>query len=252
MRFISRRALGAFVAVCVMSVVAAASASAALPEFVPNGSASKPITFRVKLGHVVFRPVAWGQEYVECESASATGSIVGAKELTTKALRLVGCGLAGESTHACTSGSLKSGEVETEALSGTLGYVEKEPSKVVGLKLEGPHEGIKRPEFAAGFTCVVAPLDTTWVEDVTGPLYGQVQSLNKPATAFVVAFKTKKSSSEQELTKFEGETNKIGDPTGQLEASAFHGGGLFGVEGESTFEKFETGKEAKTEIEIKA
>ena len=48
MRFISRSALLAFVAVCVIGVVGAASASAALPEFSPAGSVAKPVKFKGK------------------------------------------------------------------------------------------------------------------------------------------------------------------------------------------------------------
>jgi hypothetical protein len=83
---------------------------------------------------------------VECESESNKGETAGSKEVKNVSITFLGCKLFGSAP--CSNGT-KEGEIQVNALKGSLGYINKK-SKEVGLLLEPV---IKHGEFAK-FNCI--------------------------------------------------------------------------------------------------
>src|ERR1700683_2946962 len=80
MRIVSRRMFVVLVAVCVMSVVGVAGASAALPELVnKEGKALVKNKFSARASSVVLRSPYASEEKVDCEQTAVTGDFSGLK-----------------------------------------------------------------------------------------------------------------------------------------------------------------------------
>jgi len=169
--------LAALVAVFAMSALASASASAALPEFVPTYKGGNKLTG--SNGKVGFNLEQFGD--VECSANSATGSISGPKEISNLVIKFSGCGGEGRSALLC-------GEKwETKPLTGTLGFLSK-ANKEVGLLLKSA-------------TGPVAECQTTYKQKILGSVIGSIIQLH--AKTFRLTFET--NGWKQQLTKFEGE-----------------------------------------------
>jgi hypothetical protein len=132
MRLHSRGVLLTIVAVVAMSVVTAASASAALPEF-------KPVPTKKKLtstsGQVTWHIVGSGVSFT-CAGSTASGEVTGARTVGGLVLKYTGCLVEGGTGQKCevNSGGAKKGEIVTKALKGELGTVKtSEAASGVGL-----------------------------------------------------------------------------------------------------------------------
>ncbi len=198
-------------AVFAFGALAAASASAALPEF----EGPFPNTFTSKSGAGKLQTVG-GQE-VTCTADSNTGSITGAKTDTAN-VTFTGC----ESVTLkakCQSGA-NEGEIKTVELSSTLGYISK-AAKTVGIDLK-PKAG----ELFASFECGGVKIE------VKGSVIGALTPINTKTKSFKLKFK--ETAGKQEVTKLEGE------PTDVLMTSI--AGGAFEESGESTEDTLTTAK----------
>jgi hypothetical protein len=128
MRSISRSALLAFVALCAIGVVGAASASAALPEFSLEGKTAYPVKFSGAFkSDVTFDGQGTGSW--QFTKGELTGEITGSKEVSNVVITLTGGGGGG----ICALPN----PVVSKALHGTLGYINKAKTEV-GLLLKPP------------------------------------------------------------------------------------------------------------------
>jgi hypothetical protein len=132
MRFKSRGVLLALVVVFAMSAVAAASASAALPEFKPVPTKNK---FTSTSGKFAWYSPTFS---MTCSKSTATGEITGASTVGGLVIKWTGCEWISGSSHcALSSEGAKEGEVVTDRLKGELGSVaSSEAASGAGLLLE--------------------------------------------------------------------------------------------------------------------
>jgi hypothetical protein len=186
MRSISRNTLVAFVAVLAIGAVAAASASAALPEFSPTHG----VTFKGTSNESSFFEVNSLAPIPSCTSHVTKGSITGAKSGAIE-VEMKGC-QAGGGEGPCTSAGQLSGVV---VFGGTLEpvYLTKEPKKV-GLL-------VKLNEFTArcGFATTT----------VRGSFLGSITPINKKVKVtekFVLV--AKETSATNEYTTYENESSE--------------------------------------------
>jgi hypothetical protein len=138
--------VAASLAVSAMWAVAAASASAAAPEFAPE-SGTFPINFTSTSGASTLETT--GGETVTCESSTGEGSITGEKASKVK-FHFKGC----TSTFfglpvSCKSSGAEAKEIVTKELSGELGISSADKTKVVN-DLKGEGEGQVVAEFECG------------------------------------------------------------------------------------------------------
>ena len=171
-------------AVLALTATAAASASAALPEFVPF-----PMPFMAKSGATTLETVK--KATIRCVSDTATGEVTGPKTgavtITLSGCELVTLGLV------CNTAGLPPGEIVTTSLLMTLGYI-NEPKKEAGIDLSTATGG-PLVEFVCG------PLRVL----VDGSVIGKVTPVNKlitPPGHFTLKFT--QSAGKQKPTKFEG------------------------------------------------
>jgi hypothetical protein len=118
--------------------VAAGSASAALPEFVPGAGPS----FSVKSGKMVLKTV--GKQQINCLADTGSGTLVGPKTVTISIV-FSSC------EHLkvpCNTVGMAPGEIALAA-DGTLGYLVNPEVKEVGLDLATP-TGAPLMEFQCG------------------------------------------------------------------------------------------------------
>jgi hypothetical protein len=208
MRFISRSAFLALVAVCALSAVGLASASAALPAFGPSTFIPAKFSGTAK-GTIKFEETAG--KYSCSGVSSISGSIASSTSLTGVVIKFD-----------CESGSsiicqrpLKI--LETRELKGRLGYVTK-PTKV-GLLLEPVAEPIAS---CTAFDGVPA--------EIKGSLLGEITPVNSLTKTFTLHYT--ESGGTQTLRHFEGEEvlhNLTKLLAGESKASNF------GYEGTLTF-----------------
>ncbi len=175
----------------------AASASASLPEF--SGPFPKAFTSTGKT--VTVETVS--KLKATCTAASDAGTIEGAKSGTV-VIKLTGCKALG---FECSSSGAKAGEIVTNTLANTLGYINAQ-KKEVGLDVSAPPTGAPFAEFSCdGYTI-----------SVSGSAIGKVTPLNKTVKAGKkVSLKFKQSKGKQKPQNLEGA------PTDVLSGSA--GGG---------------------------
>jgi hypothetical protein len=181
------------VAVCgvvavAMSVVVAASASAALPEF--SGPFPKP--FKSNGGKVLIETAG---VKLTCTATTDTGEILGAK--TGKVMiRLMGCSGLG---FTCTSPGAAEGEMVTSELTTTLGYI-NQSKREVGIALATSSASIPFDEFECDQLKFV----------VEGSVIGKITPINKPVKSKShFTFKFSQSKGVQKPTKLEGEPKDI-------------------------------------------
>jgi hypothetical protein len=186
MRFISRGAFLALMAL-VLSAVAASAASAALPEFQKEG---KPLTEAVKVTAKAHKSL-WETASVggagTSESGSFTGEIKASGEIAHVTITFAG----NENGYPC-SNNLKSGEgweLVTSELTGSLGYTNK-ASKLVGALFEP----VAQPFATCKYKTIKGDLD--------GSLLGSITPVNTASTSFTITYS--QSKGVQSLTHFEG------------------------------------------------
>ena len=140
----SKSALLALVVMSALGALGVASASAALPEFNPAPGIKEPFSFEIPVTHTYFE--AANQSFVTCtgENEKMIGQITGAKTLTMH-FRMPACYSQGANllfyTHR------EPAYIESEALTGTLAYVNK-ATHTVAISLEGAHKTGEIPLFA--------------------------------------------------------------------------------------------------------
>jgi hypothetical protein len=171
------------VAILSIGAVAAASASAALPEF--SGPFPKAFTSTSKASTLE----TVGKTKVKCEADTNAGTITGpnAGNLT---ITFTGCQT---KTIPCNSPGAVPGEIVTHGLTSTLGYINRE-LKEVGIDFSNP-AGALVLEFQCGPA-------TAGV--VRGSVIGKITPVNKlvkPPAHFTVKFAQKKGI--QTIGKFE-------------------------------------------------
>lgn len=172
------------VAVFAVSAVASASASAALPEFVPSTKQTFTSTSGVST-------LAAGAFTITCEKDTNAGEITGAKTVGKVVVKFTKCTIKVLFTFECKSKGAANGEIVTNALKGTLGYIEGYGSGV-GLKLE--------PETASEYTNGEIECAGSNKVKVTGAVIGEVTPINTSSTKGELIFKrtgTKQESGEE-------------------------------------------------------
>jgi hypothetical protein len=174
MRFMSKGAFSALVAMLALSAVGISSAAAALPEFQKEG---KPLAETVKFtsaGTEAFVETGGGSD--TC-TASITGETKGSTEVAKVGIKFEKC----KNGWPCVA-------FEAKELKGKLGYIGK---GVAGLLLE-PSSGL----FA---TCTAGSRRG----EFKGSVIGEVRPINKAGTKFTLEYN--ETGGYQELTHFEGE-----------------------------------------------
>lgn len=176
-------------AACAAGGPLAASASAALPEYVGHF----PMTLTSKGGKVTVETVS--KISATCTGTTDTGEITGPKTGTV-VIRLTGCKALGDE---CTSSGAKAGEIVSSTLDTTLGYINAQ-KKEVGIDISAPPTGAPFTEFTCG------PATIT----VTGSVIGKVTPIDKTLKAGKkLALKFKQSKGIQKPTKLEGEPTDV-------------------------------------------
>src|SRR4029077_12576335 len=202
MRSMFRSVLVALVAVFAVGVVAAASASAAAPEFV---TASFPISYSGSSGEVTFQTAKKeGFATIHCSASAETGEIDEAfdfKFLVNVHVRYTGC----KSTvvgagAACTTTGAAAGEIVTNALGAELVYTSK-AAKEVGLVFKPETSGVAVAEFSCGGIVGKVKLSGAVVTKLAS---GQ---LGKPKTSFVWDYRQK--AGVQEPASYEEVSTKV-------------------------------------------
>ena len=174
--------LAALAAVFVLTGLAAASASAALPEFSPG---LLPTKFTGTGGEMFIEETSGAGKYV-CSSTSITGTITGPKALANVVVKFKshnrGCAFCFQE---------KSEEWQSRELKGSIGYISK-TAKTVGLLLE--------PTSGAFAECAG---HLTLPAKVTGSLMGAITPVNSATSKFTAAYHQEHGI--QSLQHFEGE-----------------------------------------------
>ncbi len=162
----------------------AASASASLPEF--SGPFPKAFTSTSKT--VTVETVS--KLKATCTAATDAGTIEDAKTGTV-VIKLTGCKALG---FECSSSGAKAGEIVTNTLVNTLGYINAQ-KKEVGLDVSAPATGAPFTEFTCdGYTITVR-----------GSVIGELTPVNKTVKAGKkVSLKFKQSKGKQKPTNLEG------------------------------------------------
>jgi hypothetical protein len=171
----------ALIAVFAFGALAAASASAALPEFKPEGR-KYPVTFTGKGGSVGLQENGGGS--YACTGSSMTGEIVGPKQLANVVLKFTG---------GCSGFCRQTGEEwKTKPLNGTLGYLSQK-YHTVGLLLEAATEPVA--------TCEHLGRGTFKVEGSFISELGPTNSFGKSFT-----LRAQQKEGRQAIQSFEGES----------------------------------------------
>jgi hypothetical protein len=138
------------VAMLVVSAVAVASASAALPEFVPGPGGFPNHFTALQLGTGILETrgeIGGKKRTVECSHGSTLGFIKSEKDLLVNSIVYTGCKSTAFGAGKCQSGATE-GEIITLPLLGLLGYINK-ATPTVGILFE-PDGTI---EHFASFNC---------------------------------------------------------------------------------------------------
>jgi hypothetical protein len=216
-----RTSLLALLALLALGATASASASAALPEFSPEGTTKTPVKFSLKSSLVTIQSDnfvidlgRYGEGY---------GEIVGPKEVQNVVLTL------SEPTNECSTDKNK---LTFEKLKGRLGYVNKAKHEV-GLLLE--------PEKAGANVLECNGLFFKWIG---GSAIGTTEPVNKPGKRFFLGFQGG-SEYHQLVQSFEGEEARH-DLTALFSGHDYSSYLTMGLE----LERFEQAKKS-IELEIK-
>lgn len=165
------------VAAFALSAVAAASASATLPEF-----SNYPVKFESKSGKSILEA---SKEKIECTKDTNKGEITGPKT-DVVVVTFEGCTTASGLVECGTKGTIKTNELESE-----LGYINA-ANKEVGLSLKPKTSG----GLFAEFECAGVKIK------VKGSIIGKITPVNTLTSTFELVFKC--VSGKQEIEKFEG------------------------------------------------
>jgi hypothetical protein len=202
----------------VLSGIASASASAALPEFKTSTQ------IRGTGGEVLFEQSGTGEW--TCTSTSLKGSETGGTKTASLTITFKGCTFGSEQC----GNPASSGTFTTDTLTGTLGYVNKS-TKAVGLSLKGA-----AGETYAEYECESARGAKTHVT-LSGSLIGALTPVDKATTHYELSFHQLGGS--QEIKKFE---EGLEDPFEMKFGSA-----SLGVVGVNENEAIETEKTSEIE-----
>jgi hypothetical protein len=180
----------ALVAVVALSALATATASAALPEFVPTAG-KFPVKFTDTSGAGTLETV--GGHKVTCKADSSTGEFTGAKT-NKETFIFTGCESLG---FKCNSAGAAAGEIRTNAIASLLVYINK-AKKEVGMDLSPEVVGGLFAEFSCGGVETLK---------VRGSVIAPVTKVN---TAKQASFKltAKASKGVQKPTEYENEAGK--------------------------------------------
>jgi hypothetical protein len=164
-----------------------------LYEWVPAPNAKPGFT---GLGEAISLQTA-GKRTITCASANAEGSYTGAK--TEKdILTFVGCQtkLGAESVQ-CRSNPAKEGELESNELTGELGFYNLNGKKLVGVDLKPTNGGVMWT-----FTCGEASKKLV-SETIEGSVIGRIGPVNGMVGEFKVVY-TQSAAGKQAIQSFEG------------------------------------------------
>jgi|HubBroStandDraft_4_1064222.scaffolds.fasta_scaffold07022_2 hypothetical protein len=162
MRFISKSALGALVAVVVMSVVGAVSASAALPEF----KGTFPTRFEARGSAPLFQGKTSMWQYHA--GVSITGTITGAKTLEKVTIAFSNEGFENEGTGWGSDCDTEGKKLVFSGLGASLGYIKKEKATIVGLRFAPSTQPLakctdylsNKLEYTGGLIVPIGPINT--------------------------------------------------------------------------------------------
>jgi hypothetical protein len=187
MRFISRSAFAALVAVFVMSAVGVASASAALPEFVLGEGEKFPVTIEKKYKNVQgFFENTSGSKFGTCTGVGVKGEITGAKA-GSLTIEMENCHQGSLLCHSVGS------EQEHEVFSGnvSLDYIKK-ATKQVGIVLK-----LNEIPIVCGKTTI----------NIKGGLVIPITPINTKTSTLDLRFNG--AAGIQEFTSYENEKGEI-------------------------------------------
>lgn len=209
-------------AVCAVSAVASANASAALPEFLPTSGVK---IIGKATSKAILQTVAGTK--VECSGGSSEGEISGAKTVTKVKITFTGCKASG---FACETEKAGKETIVTHEITGTLGYINKATPEV-GILFATTKAG----DFFTEFNCAGGIVKNKVLGSVICPI-GEV---NKSLEKFTL--KCAQKAGVQIPTKFEG-----GETEGLK--TSINGGTEEGSAEEATAEINTTPKGTKAEI----
>jgi hypothetical protein len=195
MRFISRGALAASVAALALSVAGVATASAALPEFVPDGGAKFPIAASGSVTGEAESSIRMDVPVISwfyCKNAKFSDEITGAKAVSVTT-DLEGCHEKTATSHECASAGAASGTIVLSG-KGSLVYLEKATKKV----------GVLLPVGKVKVTCKD---NETEKYTITGSILSPITPVNTELTTYELRYREKKAGLE-EYTAYENESGK--------------------------------------------
>jgi hypothetical protein len=161
-------------------------------EWSAGGGAKKKFTG--EFGATILAPVTKGT--IECAGGSSEGEYTGAKTETVT-LTLESCE-ALPAHQSCQNVGSAVGEVKTMSLNGELGFINKTAiPPAVGLDLKAA-----TGEIAAAFECGGGGHGTGTQVVLEGSVIGQIRPVNKMSPAFTVTYRTK--AGKQFPEQFEG------------------------------------------------
>lgn len=167
-----------------------------------------------------------GGEKISCTSDSDTGEITGPKSVSNVSVTFKGCSTT-VFKFACTSSGQASGVIKTNLLKGEIGYLNKS-KKEVGLELE--------PETSGGFFAEFECAGIVSIK-VRGHVIGKITPVNTMTDEYDLVFE--QASGVQKYTEFEG------GPAGQVLESTKNGGSSYEQSGEETSDKVITSEEGE-------
>jgi hypothetical protein len=180
MRFIVRNGFLALVTVFAISVIGAASASAALPEFVgtfPTTETSIPtnVAFETEFG-----------DTLKCEggaNGAAFGQITGSKTIT-QSWSLRNCNILGAK---CSTAGAAAGEIQINSIKGKLVYL-SQASKEVGIVYNPWEPNPSEPETLPIPRLVSVQCAVLGTVELKGTILAHLSPVNKATTSLIAQF----------------------------------------------------------------
>jgi hypothetical protein len=196
-----RTMFAALVAALALGVVASASASAALPEFVPGTGESFPsvVEYSYAGAHVEYRLLSGNA--MECKGVTAKGSVTGAKALSLT-VELSDCTTGSGRTKCKTSGAAEGHVIQP--VTGTLVYLSK-ATKQVAVDL--------KPTVETEILCSTIEIINK------GSVPAPITPVNTKASTFDLKISASEKN-KQEYTHYENEQGKLTSAFFELNAGA--------------------------------
>ncbi len=190
----------ALVALFAVSAMAAAQASAALPELVKEGKAGVELAKKTIKGsgkELVLETM--NGSTVKCGEATSIGTGAGVKEFTKTVVTFTKCkaSIGGE----CENAGAGTEKIVTNSLDGEIGYISK-TAKTVGVDL--------KPEVSGPFVTFTCASFAT--NEVTGSVIGEITPVNKSRTVaegFTLTYEKGASAGEQKIKNLEGKPEDV-------------------------------------------